>query len=199
MVLSSAMMRVFNLAGFVLFSVSALAPMQPAQAANKCSVTYGDLYNAVKEVLFEVSDKDSLPVATLEIEPAWGHPELRITIQLSDGGTPIVTSLNLAPGEKSISESVNSAMKAGTCDAASIARRVKVIKRSVAVNEPLKLLIDQLWRLDIVPQRPHSVHLDATDYILDVYGQDHIRVVTDDYDSPVTKWMDEVRAAVNNE
>ena len=192
------MVKGFNLAAFVLFSVLALVLMQPAQAANKCSVTYGDVYSAVKEVLFEVSDKDSRSVTTLEIQPVWGHPELRITIQLSDGGTPIVTSFNLAPGEKSISESVNSAMKAGICDAASIARRVKVIKRSVAVNESLRLLIDQLWRLDIVPQRLHSVHMDATYYILDVYGQDHIRVVTDDYDSPVAKWMEEVRAGVNN-
>ena len=68
----------------------------------------------------------------------------------------------------------------------------------MAVDESLRLLIDRLWRLDIVPQPVHSVHLDATCYILDVYGQDHIRVVTDDYDSPVVKWMEAVRAAVNN-
>ena len=199
MVFSLAMMKSFSLAVFVLFSVSALVPRQPAQAANKCSLTYGELYSAVKEILFEVSDNHFRSGATLEIEPSWERPELQITIQFPDGGTPIVTSFNLAPGEKAISASVGSAIKAGTCDAASIAKQVKVVKKNVPVNESLKPLIDQLWHLDIVPQQLHSVHVDATTYILDVYGQDHIRVVTDDYDSPVVKWMEQIRTALNNE
>jgi hypothetical protein len=191
-------MKSFSLAVFVLFSASALVLRQPAQAANNCSLTYGELYDEVKEILFEVSDEHFGSAATLEIEPTWEQPEVRITIQFPDRSTPIVTSFNLAPGEKAISASVSSALKAGTCDAASIAKRIKVIKKNVPVNESLKPLIDQLWHLDFVPQQLHSVRVDATTYILDVYGQDDIRVVTYNYDSPVAKWMEQIRTAVNN-
>ena len=65
------MMKSLSLAVFVLLSVSALFLRQPAQAANKCSLTYGELYRAVKEILFEVPDTAFGSEATLEIEPAW--------------------------------------------------------------------------------------------------------------------------------
>ena len=196
-------MKSFSLAVFVLLSTSALAVRQPTQAATSCSLTYGELYSAVKEILFEVSDVEVsdnhfYSGAALEFEPGWEGPELQITIQFPDGNTPIVTSFNLAPGEKPISAQVSSAIKAGRCDAASIAKQVKVIKKNVPMNDSLKPLISQIWHLDIVPQPPHSVQVDATTYILDVYGQDHIRVITDDYNSPVAKWMEQIRAAVNS-
>jgi hypothetical protein len=187
-----------SLAVSALFAVFALAPPQHTQSANKCPRTYGELYSAAEEILFAVPDNEVGSTATLSFEPAWKHPESQIIIQFPDNGSPIVTSFSLAPGQKSISSSVNAAMKTGTCDAASIARRVKIIRKNVPMNERLKPLIDRLWLLNIVPQQVHSIHLDATVYVLEVNGQDKIRVVTDDYESPIVRWMEEIRAAVSD-
>jgi len=89
-------------------------------------------------------------------------------------------------------------MKAGSCNAATIAKRVRVIKRDVTLNARLSALIDQLWALAIVPHPMQSVHLDAELYVLEVSGQDNIRVSTDDRESPIASWMNEVAAAANS-
>ena len=66
------------------------------------------------------------------------------------------------------------------------------------MTDRLKAVIDRLWALDIVPRPVRSVSLDATLYVLEVQGQENIRVATDDYESPVVKWMDEIRNAIND-
>jgi hypothetical protein len=188
----------FTLATFVLFLLSVPCSAQHSPPANKSAHTFGELYGAVKEGLFSLSDDGIASTATLYFEPYWDLPESQITVQFPFKGAPIVTSFTLAPGQKPISSVVSSAMKRGVCDAATIAKRVRIIKRRVPVSDRLSALLDRLWLLDIVPRPVHSVHLDAAVYVLEVHGQDSIRVSTDDHESPVVKWMEEISDAASD-
>jgi len=188
----------FTLALSVLLLVSVPCSAQHSPAANKCAHTFDELYGAVKEGLFSLSDDGIASTATLYFEPHWDLPESQITVQFPFKGAPIVTSFTLAPGQKPISSVVSSAMKRGVCDAASIAKRVQIITRRVPISDCLSALLGRLWLLDIVPRPVHSVHLDATLYVLQVHGQDDIRVSTDDHESPVVKWMEEIWDATSD-
>jgi hypothetical protein len=193
----STMRSNLSLALAALFSVTTISAAQQSPASNKCTHSFGDLYIAVKSVLFAVPDKDA-STATLYFEPAWEHPESEIIIQFPKKGIPAITSFALAPGQKPISTTVSSAMKAGSCDAAIIARRVRVVKRSVPLNEHLNALVNRVWVLAIVPRPVQSVHVDTELHVLEVSGQDHVRFSSDDPGSPVALWMDEVSAAVDS-
>ena len=181
-----------------LVFASAAGSAQHSATANKCPHAFSELYTAVKEILFSVSTNEAASTAKLYFEPSWEGTESEVTIQVPDSGPPIVTSFRLAPGQKSISSTVSSAIKQGHCDAKTIAGGIKIIKNHVPMSDHLKAIIDRLWSLDIVPRRASSVHLDATLYVLEVQGQEKVRVATDDYESSVVKWMDEIQDAIND-
>lgn len=192
------MKRTFSLVALTLFIAAAAGSAQEHSPANKCLHDFSELYTAVKGKLFSVSTNEVGSMAKLYFEPSWEGTESQVTIQFPDSGTPIVTSLRLAPGQKPISSTVSSAIKQGRCDANTIARGIKILKNRVPMTDRLKAVIDRLWALDIVPRPVRSVSLDATLYVLEVQGQENIRVATDDYESPVVKWMDEIRDAIND-
>jgi hypothetical protein len=186
-----------SLVALALFFVPPIGSAQHSPPADNCPNEFREIYSAVKAILFSLPNDDAAAV-TLYVEPSWAGLESQVTIQFPESDTPTVTSFRLAPEQKPISSIVRSAIKDGRCDARTIASGIKVIRNRVLVNDHLRGLIDRLWSLDIIPRPIRSIHLDATLYVLQVHGQDNIRVATDDYDSPVVKWMEEILAAVND-
>ena len=187
-----------SLVAVALFFVPPIGSAQHSAPADNCPNEFPEIYSAVKAILFSLPKDEAAATVTLYVEPSWGGMESQVTIQFPESDTPTVTSFRLAPEQKPISSIVRSAIKDGRCDARTIASGIKVIRNRVLVNDHLKVLIDRLWSLDIIPRPIRSIHLDATLYVLEVHGQDNIRVATDDYDSPVVKWMEEILAAVND-
>jgi hypothetical protein len=192
------MKRTFSLVALTLFSASAVGSAQQLSAANECPHSFSELYIAVKEKLFSASNNGAASTATLYFQPSWEGTESQVTIQFPGSDTPIVTSFKLAPGQKPISSTVSSAIEEGRCDANTIARGIKITKNRVPMTDRLRAVIDRLWALDIVPRPLRSIHTDTTLYVLEVQGQEYIRVATRDYESSVAKWMDEIRVAVRD-
>jgi hypothetical protein len=85
-------------------------------------------------------------------------------------------------------------------DAKSLAKMLHVQRRTLQSDTKMEGLIAEFFNLSWKPRRipEDSVRLDATMYELVYEGDDTLVFHSDDYETPVVKWIDSFLSAIHN-
>src|SRR5207249_4223252 len=113
---------------------------------------------------------------------------------LNQKDPPDVVLYSVPKGAKSLTSLVRKAFKQHACaDVETLAARLP-IKRTIFVpNDAFQELIAQFFTFSITPRRvPADIRLDTTLYDVEFLGDDTLVFSSDDYDSPVVKWIQAV-------
>ena len=91
-----------------------------------------------------------------------------------------------------MTELLEAALSKGECsDAETLAARLPIQRRTLVVNEQMKALIDQFFKIQITPRHipADTVRLDGTLYEVNYVGDDQILFTSDDDEAAMSKWI----------
>lgn len=134
----------------------------------------------------------------IAVHPAW-TPESFVDVRLNRKGTPTLTLYSLPAGTKNVTVLLEKELKRHpNADATSLAKMLPVQRKTLQADKKVEHLITEFFDLRWEPRRiPDSVRLDATEYELIYVGEDTLVFHSDDYDTPVVKWIESFLSAVH--
>lgn len=134
----------------------------------------------------------------IAVHPAWS-PEFFVDVRLNRKGPPTLTLYSLPTGTKTVTALLEKELKRHpSAGATSLAKMLPVQRKTLQADSKLEGLITEFFNLRWEPRRiPDSVRLDATEYELVYIGEDTLTFYSNDYETPMVKWIESFLSAVH--
>jgi hypothetical protein len=189
-----------------------LGPLAAAQnpdvsGSNRQNATCSSADLLYRPVVYEMwsQDEDEHPYAQangfirIAVHPAWSE-EFFVDVRLNRKSAATVTLYSLPKGAKTVTVLIEKELKQHpSADAKSLAKMLPVQRRTLQADHKMEGLITEFFNLRWEPRRiPDSVRLDATEYELVYVGEDTLVFNSDDYETPVVKWIESFLSAVHD-
>lgn len=131
--------------------------------------------------------------------PAWSQ-EFFADVHLNRKGPATVALYSLPKGTKTITTLLERGLKQHpNADAESLAKMLPIRRQTLQADKKIESLIAEFFDLRWEPRRiPNSVRLDATEYELMYVGEDTLTFDSNDYETPIVKWIESFLAAVHD-
>jgi len=135
----------------------------------------------------------------IAVHPAFTQ-EFFVDVRLNRKGPPTFTLYSLPKGAKTVTVLLEEELKRNpSADAISLAKTLPVQRKALQADGKVERLITEFFNLRWEPRRiPDSVRLDATEYELVYIGEDTLVFSSDDYDTPMVKWIESFLSAVHD-
>jgi hypothetical protein len=124
---------------------------------------------------------------------------LFVDVRLNRKSRATVTLYSLPKGAKTVTVLLEKELKQhSSANAKSLAKMLPIQRRTQQADNKMEGLIAEFFNLRWETRRiPDSVRLDATEYELAYVGDDTLIFNSDDYETPVVKWIESFLSAVH--
>jgi hypothetical protein len=199
-------MRIFLLVLLCLTSVYAQNPnrSQMKRTSCGCSPTPALFYRPVVHAMWEQDEGEHPHVVAsgfirIAIHPAW-NAEFFVDVRLNREAPPTIVTYSLPKGTKTITSLIETELKENPCsDVGKLVATLPIKKRTFTANKQLEDLVAQFFTLRMEPRHipDNLIRLDATEYDVEFVGDDTLVFVSDDYETPMVKWIESFVDVVN--
>ena len=172
--------------------------------ARNCRANASLLYEPVLHAMW-LHDEDEQPDTQetarirVSVHPTWDQ-EFFADIQLNKSGSPTIILYSLPKGVNSVMMLIKRALKERPCaEPIALAAMLPIRRQMVAPTKKIDELLSQFLEMRWETRRRilDVVRLDTTQYELEFVGEDTIQFRSDEYDTPIVKWIDSFFSAVD--
>ena len=199
-------MRIILLLALLAYPVSGQSqtPGKPERKLCGCNLSPAALYRPVMHAIWDRDESKHANTTAdgfirITIQSAWSDPDSFFDIRLNRDAPPTIISYSLPKGTQRITSLIKIALKKNPCaGATALAKMLPMKKRTLPANHQVKDLITQFFTLQWTARRiPDHIRLDTTEYEVEFIGDDNLVFVSDDYETPMVKWIESFVSAVN--
>jgi hypothetical protein len=136
----------------------------------------------------------------IAVHPTWSQ-EFFVDVLLKRESPPVVVLYSLPKGVKTVTVLLERELKQHpSADPKSLAKMMPMHRQVLQADKKIENLIAEFFALRWEPRRipADTVRLDATEYELEYVGDDTLLFDTDDYETPLVKWMESLLSAIHD-
>lgn len=191
----------------MLLLVALAAAKDPKVSRSDCPPLHHSadlLYRPVVRAMWSQDEgKHSYATASgfirIAVHPTWTS-EFFADVQLNRDGAANIFLYSLPKDTKTVTVLIERELKLHPdADAESLAKLLPVRRQMLQADKKIDDLINEFFTLRLQPRRiaANIVRVDATEYELEYIGDDTILFNTEDYETPVVKWIESLLSAVH--